>query len=300
MRLIVKIINNRNFLLILSLTLGLTLGVGVEHLKPYVLWFLAVAMIFSSTSFRLKVLKDYKRFMKITLMSFLLNYVVFGVVLLTVGHLLIQERDLWWGLVVIAATPPGVAIIPFTVMYKGDTDYAMVGVLGVYILAIVVSPLMLQLFVPHASISPWKVVMIMVQVILIPLLLSRLLLWKPIFPTVEKIRGKVVNWAFALIIYTIVGLNRTAIFAELGLLFKLAMVLFAAMFVIGLLYEYLFRRRIDYERRVAQNLMLTIKSSGFAAGTAVALFGERAALPSALLAVFVILYLVTTGFIYNR
>ena len=300
MKIILKIINNRNFLLISSLVLGLSLGKGVEHLKSYVLLLLAIAMVFSSTSFDFKQLKNFKQSIKTTITAFLLNYVLFGVILLGTTFLLIKDTNLRYGLIVIAATPPGVAIIPFTLMYKGDTNYAMIGVLGVYILAIVVSPLIIGLAIPGASFNAWKIIKIMIEIILIPLLISRLLLWKKIFSTIQKIRGKVVNWTFAIIIYTIIGLNRTEIFSEFITLFKLSVIFAISMFALGLAYEILLKKRIDYQLRVPQNLMLTIKSSGFAAGTAIALFGEKAALPSAILAVFVILYLVVFSTIYNR
>ncbi len=300
MSIILRIINNRNFLLIVSLVLGLSFGRGANELKPLVLPLLAIVMLFSSTSFKLSSLLNYRKFIRITLVSFVLNYVVFGIITLATSHLLFSDPALLAGFVVIAATPPGVAIIPFTVMYKGDVNYSTIGVLGAYLLAIVVSPVIIRAFVPGANIDPWKIVLIMVEVILLPLLFSRILLWNKVFPVVERIRGKMVNWGFALIIYTIVGLNRGVIFSDVELLLKVSLVFVLAMFVPGLVYELLLRRSVRYERRVSQSLMLTIKSSGFAAGTALALFGSEAALPSAFMAVFVLLYLIVAGMVYNH
>ncbi len=300
MSIILRIINNRNFLLIASLVLGLAIGKGAQVLKPFVLPILAVVMLFSSTSFKLASLLNYRKSIRIIVVSFILNFVVFGIILLSSSHLLFTDHDLLAGFVVIAATPPGVAIIPFTVMYKGDVNYSTIGVLGSYLLAIIVSPLLIQVFVPEASIDPWKIVIIMLEVVLIPLILSRILLWKKIFPVVEKIRGKVVNWGFAMIVYTIIGLNRTVIFSDLELLIKVSLVFLLTMFVPGLVYELMFRKSVRYERRVSHSLMLTIKSSGFAAGTALALFGPEAALPAAFLAVFVLLYLIIAGLVYNH
>ncbi len=300
MALILRIINNRNFLLVFSLIMGLVTSTGVSYLKPLVLWILAVVMLFSSTSFKFSSLLNFRRFVRITLIAFLLNFVVFGIILLSFAHLFFSDTVLLAGFVVIAATPPGVAIIPFTVMYKGDVNYSTIGVLGAYLLAIVVSPLIIQLFLPEVTIDPRKIVMIMLQVILLPLLLSRLLLWKGVLPMVQKIRGKVVNWGFALIVYTIVGLNRHVIFSDWELLAKVSAVFVLTMFIPGLVYELLLRKSVRYQRRVSQNLLLTIKSSGFAAGTALALFGQEAALPSAFMAVFVLIYLVIAGLVYNR
>ncbi len=300
MKQIIKIVNNRNFLLIASLVLGLVLSQGAFYLKKLVLPVLAVVMVFSSTSFQFRVLKDWKFFAKTTATAFLLNYIIFGALVLLMSKLLLRDPDLWLGIIAIIATPPGVAIIPFTVIYKGDTNYAMVGVLGTYLLAIVVSPLIIEVFAPQAGISPWQVIKIMVEIILIPVILSRLLLHKKVFPVVSKIRGKVVNWGFALIIYTIVGLNKQAIFSDLSIVVKISAVFIVAMFIAGIAYEFLTKNKIPYEKRIAQNLFLTVKSSGFAAGTALALFGKQAALPSAIMAVFVVSYLIFINLLYRK
>ncbi len=47
---------------------------------------------------------------------------------------------------------------------------------------------------------------------------------------------------------------------------------------------------------VSRTLLLTIKSSGFAAVTAFSLFGDRAAIPSAVMAIIVLLYLIYLSF----
>ncbi len=294
---LVKIVNNRNFLLISALVLGLTFTHAKDLLKPFILPTLSVTMIFSSTGFRFKVLKDWRLSLKVTLIGFLLNFVIFGTILLLSSYLLISDKAFLYGLIVIAATPPGVAIVPFTTIYKGDINRATVAVLGLYILSIFLTPFIIKIFAAGSSLSPWGIVKIMFEIVLIPILLSRLLLVKPIKPTVEKIRGKVVNWGFAIIIYTIIALNRDTIFHNFGIVLKLAVIFAITMFGAGIVYEFIFRKKSRYEVRLTNNLLLTIKSSGFAAGTALSLFGGHAALPSAVLAIFVISYLIFVGFL---
>ncbi len=296
----IKILNNRNTLLILSMVMGLSFSKGVEYLKPFTLYFLAVIMIFSATSFNFKLLKEFKIFAKTTLYSFFLNFILFGAVLLTTAYFLIDEKEIFWGFVIIAATPPGVAVIPFTFIYKGNLNYSLIGVLGVYLLSILATPLIISLFVKGADIEIFELIRVTIEVILIPILLSRLLLFKKIKPFVEKIRGKVVNWGFALIVYTVVGLNKQAIFNDTEMLLKISAVLIVAMFVLGVLYEFILRKKIRLKLRISQNLILTIKSSGFAASTALTVFGERSALPSAFLAVFVLLYLIFAEVIFPK
>jgi len=296
----IKLLNNRNTLLLLSLFFGLVSGWGADFFKPYTLLVLAIVMVFSTTSFEFKLLRKVKLLLKTSLLSLFLNYILFGVILLFFAYLLIPEKEIFWGFVIIAATPPGVAIIPFTIIHKGNLNYSLLSVLGVYLMSIVISPLIIKFFISGAEIKVIDLMLVMVQVIIVPLILSRLLLFKKIKPVVDKIRGKVVNWGFAIILYTAVGLNRNAIFSDIKTSILISLVLIITMFLGGILYEFITRKFIKRDIRISQNLIFTIKSSGFAAGTSLALFGGKSAMPAAFLSVFVIIYLIVIGFIFEK
>ncbi len=299
MKALIKILNNRNTLLVLALVAGLTIG-KVDFIKPYTLWILAAVMVFSTTSFNFKVLKDYKFFAKATLVAFWLNYVIFGLIVLFLAKLLIKDERLFWGFAVIIATPPGVAVVPFTFIFKGDTNYSLVAIIGSYLLSIILTPLIIKLLTVDAQVSVWGLVKITLLVVFLPIFLSRLLLLnQKVKGIVEKIRGKVVNWGFAIIVYTVIGANKGVIFNDLWLLLKISVIFFVAMFVSGFVFEILYRKKKERSLRISQNLLLTIKSSGFAAGTALAVFGDRSALPSAIMAIFVLLYLIILGFVVD-
>lgn len=139
--------------------------------------------------------------------------------------------------------------------------------------------------------------MSMVKLVLLPMIISRFLLWEPLKPTVEKVRGKIVDWGFALLIFTAVGLNRQVFFSNFEILFLVALVLFLSIFGLGWFYEFISARLgINKEVALTQKLLLTIKSSGFAVVTALTLFGKEAAIPSAVMAIFVLLYLLYLSF----
>ena len=67
---------------------------------------------------------------------------------------------------------------------------------------------------------------IIVKLVLVPLILSRLLLYRPILPTVQKIRGKIVDFGFAIILFTAIGLNRQVFFSNFDILALVSLVLF--------------------------------------------------------------------------
>ncbi len=292
-QILAKIILNRNFILILAVILGLLIGNWAVFLKEYTFYILAIVMTFSTTGISTKAMFPLKEMFVPMLLGAFLNYVVFGVVIIGVSYWLMPTPELFLGFVVIASTPPGVAVIPFSHILDGDLKYAIVGTLGAFISSLFFAPLIVGMFSNvEGGINPLDLFVTMVQLVLIPLLISRLLLWKPIKPTIERVRGRIVDWGFALIIFTAVGLNRQVFFSNFDILLLVSLVLFIGIFGLGWFYEW-FGKKIGISAPVAvtQNLLVTIKSSGFAVVTALTLFGTEAAIPSAVMAIFVLMYL---------
>jgi BASS family bile acid:Na+ symporter len=288
-----KILLNRNTILVLAIVMGLAFNKGSEFLKHYNIYILAIVMTFSTTGIAMKGLLPVRRTLRRMGGSILLGYFIFSSVLLVLSWLLIGNKLLFFGMVVIAASPPGVAVIPFTHILKGDMNYTMVGTLGAYIAGVVLSPLIIYIFSGSSDLSPTQLLWVMVKIIVIPFMLSRVLLLKKIFPVVEKARGRVVDLGFALIIYTAVGLNRHVFFENFQVLGTITLIFFISMFVLGWLHRKVSRKMaISNPIMVSQNLLLTVKSSGFTASASLAIFGKDAAVPSAVLAVIVLVYLI--------
>ncbi|MRT93728.1 bile acid:sodium symporter family protein [Ancylomarina sp. 16SWW S1-10-2] len=297
-KLFVRIIRDRNFILILAVILGLSIGDWAEHIKSYTFYILAIVMLFSTTGLSTKALFPLKKMIQPLLLGSVLNYFVFGSVIISLAYFLMPTPELFLGFVVIAATPPGLAVIPFSHILEGDINYGIVGVLGAFISSIFLAPIIVGLLSNlDGGIDSGMLFMNMIKLVLLPMILSRLLLWKPIKPTVEKVRGKVVDWGFALLIFTAVGLNRHVFFSNFDILFLVALVLFLSIFGLGWVYEKITTMLgVDKKIAMTQNLLLTIKSSGFAVVTALTLFGKEAAIPSAVMAIFVLLYLLYLSF----
>lgn len=292
MRFILNIILNRNFILVFAVIMGMTLGDYAIYIKNYTIYVLAITMIFSTTGIDSKALLPIKKLIKPMAIGTILNYFVFGTVVLVLAWFIMPTKELFLGFVVIVAAPPGVAVIPFSGILKGDIEYSILGVFGAFLASIVIAPVLVQLFANGTSISSWSLFMLMIKLVLIPLIVSRVLLYKPVFKYVSIIRGKVVDWGFAIIIFTAVGMNRSVFFSDPKILILVSIVLLASTFVLGSLFEFFSKKSgINYERRITQVLLLTIKSSGFSVVTAITLFGKEAAIPSAVLAVIVLLYL---------
>ncbi|MFP4023244.1 MAG: bile acid:sodium symporter family protein [Thiohalospira sp.] len=292
MKLIYNIFLNRNFILVFAVIMGMIFGDYATHIKEYTIYVLALTMIFSTTGIDSKALLPIKKLFKPMLVGTILNYFVFGAIVLVLAWLLMPTEELFMGFVVIVAAPPGVAVIPFAGILKGDIEYSIIGVFGAFLASIAIAPALIELFSKNAEVSSWALFMLMIKLVLVPLILSRFLLFKPVFKYVAKVRGKVVDWGFAIIIFTAVGMNRDVFFTNPVILILSIVVLLVATFGIGSLYELFSKKmRIKPGRSITQVLLLTIKSSGFSVVTALTLFGKEAAIPSAILAVIVLLYL---------
>ena len=284
---------NRNSILVIAVIAGLLFGQWAPLFKPYTIYFLATAMVFSTTGIELKAFLPIKKTLKPMLLGAILNYFLFGTIVLVLAHFFIDEKEIFYGFVVIAAAPPGIAVIPFSYILKGDVHFAIIGTLGAFLASIPFAPFIVQAFTHSAGVSSWGLFALMIKLVAVPIIFSRVLLIKPIKPITEKVRGKVVDLSFALIIFTAVGLNRQVFLSDYGTLLQVSLVLVLSTFGLGILFERFYNMsRAPKEKQVPANLLATIKSSGFSVVTAFTLWGERAALPSAVLAVVVLSYLI--------
>ena len=291
MKSIINILTNRNFILLGALTFGLSLPEIALYLKNSLIWVLAIVMIFSVSGIDFKSLTNFKQVAAISAVSIFMNFIVFGIILLTLSFLFFDDETIRAGFIVIAATPPGIAIIPFSVTFKGNLKFALTGIIGSYFAAIILSPLIITVLTDAKNLDPSRLIYTIIIVVVLPLLFSRLLRIAKIYPITEKIRGKVIDFGFAIIIYVSVGLNRNLLFSNTDILLYSGIIFFITMFISGFLFSYLFAKKISRSSNISYNLMLTIKSSGFAAATSITLFDTKAALPAAILSIFMLLYL---------
>ncbi len=297
MNIIKKIISNRNFVLILALFSGLTIGDLAHYIKDYTFYILALVLSFSTSGIVLSEIKSKKDVGKSILLGILLNYVIFGLVLFISSYYLSINDAVYKGFVVIIATPPGVAIIPFSYLLKGNIQRATMATLAGFIASVFLAPFIIKTLTNNDQLSAWKLFMDTFKIVIIPIIISRFLLMKPIKEITVKIRGKIVNWGFALIIFTAVGINRNVFLGDISILLNVSLILFISIFILGQLYDIISQKMgINDSERITQNLILTLKSSGFSVVIAMSLFGGDASIPPAVLSVFVLLYLLFLSF----
>src|SRR3972149_10722142 len=131
---VLKILKNRNFILIFAFALGFLIGNSAgTWIKHLAIPALAIVMVASLVQFPLKFFLDFKSLLKPVLYSILVCYFIFGAVVLLIAKFLIHDNELWIGFVILACAPPGVAVLPFTKILKGDDKFSIVGMVSTYI-----------------------------------------------------------------------------------------------------------------------------------------------------------------------
>ncbi len=299
--LLYRYLKNRNLLLLTAFLLGLFWGDFASSLKGLILPALILVMSLSTTHITLKELVQIKKYLKDILIVTLIHYPFLSGLILLANHLWVKDPDLRVGYVVMAAIPSAVAVIPFTYLLQGEMTVSLIGSAWIYLFALVAAPFISLHFLDVAKIEPSGLLLTLFQLILIPFLISRLLLkWRG-FSHYQANAGLLINLCFALILYTVIGINRRVFFGHPDLLILISAIAILRTFVSGHVID-LFSRwlKVDPRRRVSYVLFGSYKNLGLAAAISLLLFNERAAIPAAITTIFEFLFLIWFTYFRKR
>ena len=288
-----RLIRNRDFLMAMALGLGLSWGGAARWTETAVLPSLALVMTLATMGVAGSIFFSPRKLIVPALLGIALNYVLLGGLLLGMSRFLITEQALADGFVIMTAVPPAVAVIPFSASLNGNQALALIGTLGCYLAALLLTPLIAYWFLGSSLGDPGKILTIMVELILLPLFLSRILIWRGWAKRLEPWRGTITNWSFFLIVYTIIGLNRQLFFERPGALVLPALIALASTFLLGLGIEKTARRcGADPQTVTTMVLLGTHKNTGLAAGLALSLFSDQTAVPATITTIFMLVYMI--------
>ena len=287
------LLRDRNFILSLALTLGILLGQGAHWTEKLVLPALAFVMMLSTTSVTGSLFRSPRRLLTPILAGVTMNYVLLGGLILLLSGLLIPEGPLRIGFVILAAVPPAVGVIPFTGFLDGDVEFSLIGCLSSYLGAFIATPLILFTFLGLSAGFQVKLFTTMFQLIIIPLFLSRILVYTGVASRIAPVKGTLLNWSFFLVVYTVVGLNREVLLSQPSSLIPAAAITLATTFLLGYLIEQAGRTlHLDPKKVISVVLLGTSKNAGFAAGLALTLFGRQTAIPSTIQTISMLSYVI--------
>jgi bile acid:Na+ symporter, BASS family len=265
--------------------------------KHLILPALALAMALSTMEIGSEVFIKPRSLLFPALLGIIMNYVILGNIIIGLSALLIRDEALWMGFVLLAAAPPAVAVIPFSGFLRGNGPLSLIGTVGAYLGALVIMPLITLTLLSTAAFDPLKLIMITLELIVLPLALSRLLIRKGWKERIEPYRGTIVNWSFFTVLYTMVGLNRNVLLSQTWSLLPVAIISLLSMFLLGFLIDWVCGLcHISKETRTSLVLLGTLKNQGLSSGLALTLFSQEAAIPSTVSTMIMIGYIIWLDF----
>ncbi|MCG2765923.1 MAG: hypothetical protein L6288_16280 [Desulfarculaceae bacterium] len=286
------LLRDRNFVFLAALVGGLAAGHGAVYTQPLVVPALAVVMTLATLSISGQVFRYPRVLIRPALTGLAMSYLLQGGLILLLAWWLVDEPAYFQGLVVLAAVPPAVVVMPLAVVLDGDPDYSLVALSGAYLGGLVLIPLIFLAFFGGEHLFRHELFLIVLLLIVAPMAISRLILWRGWQEPILRWRGGLTNWGFFLALYTIVGLNRQVFLDQPLALLHLIFLAVASSLLLGEVVLWLARRRgIRLRRAKALMMIASMKNYGLASGLCLALFGSAAAAPTTVATIVFVPYL---------
>lgn len=291
-----KILKNRNFILPFAFILGLSFPGLAQYTKSLTIPALALVMTISLSEIPTTEMLQWKKLSRPLFFGILLNYILLGSLIILLTYFLIKDTTIANGMMLVAASPPGVAIIPFTSILSGNIIFALFATFGSYLAALIITP-SLSLLLSGADAFPFfELAVNLVYLIIVPIILSRFINLKKIFAIAKPWRGTIINWGLFVVIFTVIGTNQASFFKEPKIILTIAFIAFLTTFPLFILLKLLFKKfLIKEEEAIAMVLLATIKNSGFAAALALNLFGDKTSIPGAIISAVYAIYMIWLG-----
>ena len=288
---------NRNVIFLLAVAASFLIPEAAPLTRHLVLPALALAMSLSTMEIASSVFRRPRSLLFPALLGIIMSYVILGNIIIGLSALMISDEMTWIGFVLLASVPPAIAVIPFSGFLRGNGLLSLIGTAGAYLGALIIMPLIALGLLSPTEMDPFKLVMIILELIVLPMVVSRWLIRKGLKERIEPYRGTVTNWSFFIVIYTLIALNRHIIFSQTMLLLPIASISIITMFILGFLIDWVLSLfHITKENRTSLVLLGTLKNQGLAGGLALTLYGQEAALPSAISTIVMIVYVIWLDF----
>jgi bile acid:Na+ symporter, BASS family len=288
-----RLSKNRDVILVLGLLTGLAAGHWAEYTRHATIPVLALVMALSTLSVTSRHLNDPRRIAESALWGLFMNYFALSGFILLVTTLVPLEPAIRDGFVIIAIVPPAVAIIPFSDFLDADRPFSLLALFGAYLGALVLMPLVAVAHWGTDFVNPWQLMVLMAELIVAPVVVSRIFLSLGWEKHIEPVKGALTNWCFFIVVYSMVGLNRHFLLNNPLELLPVVAMAAASTFGLGLTIIGLGRlRKVRPDRLLSLVLLGTLKNYGLAGGLALAIFDTSTALPAVVSTTFMVIYII--------
>lgn len=286
-----------HLLFIAAIFLGLYLPQGAT--VAYVLIMPALMITITVTLLRYPggFFKKPRELLSGALWGHLMSYLILGNLIILGSFFLIRDEKFWTGLVLIAAVPPAVAILPLNEKIQGDKMLTLAGFAGTYVGALILTPLIGVAFLKYIPIHYTKLIILAVALILLPLILSRLAVDRDWDARIRPYEGMISDGCFFVVFYALVA-NNAQLIRQWPVDALLIAILAVAVTILVTLTLLLIRRFYKISPSIISSLLLlgTMKNYGLAGGIALYLFNPEAAVPALIFAVVMFINMIGLKF----
>ncbi len=291
---------DRNVIFTAALVLALALPGAEPYLRPLLLPVLALVIMISLLSIGPEAFRSPKAVLGDTVIGIGVSYLLLTGVILAAARLFITDPELRTGFILAAATPPAVAVVPFAEMLGGSRTLSLFGMVGGLLAAFLLLPLITFVFIGSDIVDPGRLVVILLVLIVVPFLVSRLLRAVGLGTAAEPYKGPVTNVCFGIAFFIMVAANHTTIIHETSVLVPPTVVWILIMAVSGgVALAVSMLLSVNRRTRVSLVLLATLKNYAISAGLGLLLFSERTALPSVVMTIMMIPYIILFDLIYG-
>ena len=245
------------------------------------IWILVVMLTLSLSRIPYKNLSPV-RYWRSFLRSVVLGLLISSIIPL-IGYFLLRDTEFGvqsMGLVFIAATPFAGSVVPLSFILNGDTEHASRGTIIVYILSLLWIPFIIWLTLGE-TVDMTEVIIIVAELLLIPLIASRLITW-------VKIDRDIMSIFLNLCIFVLVWLSVGSTQFRGDFWIFVAFIVIAALrsFGLGTTVEVVEKRAgIPWSQRVTDILMVSYKNKGIAIALCMSVLMPSGQAPIAMVAI---------------
>ncbi len=291
-----KFLGHRNFILPLAFVLGFTCPQLAQWTKSLTIPALALVMTISIAQIPTRQILKWQSLVQPLAIGILFNYLFLGSLLLILNKWFIFQDPIRIGMILVALAPPGVAVIPFTSLLAGNSILSLFATFGAYLSSIFIIPSLILLLTGAEVFPMSKLILALSELIILPIIFSRFLLFKDFYKSIIPWKGTIINWGFFVVIFTVIGLNQKTFLEQPNILIKVSLIAFTTTFLGFILLNIILKKMgINQKDRTSMILLGTFKNSGFAAAIALTLFDETTSIPGAIISAIYALYMIWLG-----
>jgi BASS family bile acid:Na+ symporter len=296
-----RIIFDRNLIFTAAFVLGLLAPGGFRYTLPLLLPILGLVITVSTLSIGTEIFRSPRVLIGGSLAGIGVNYVLMSGIILIAGALLVSDPQLRIGFILVAAVPSAIAVVPFSEILGGDTALSLFGMIGSYVSAFVLLPLVTILFIGSDLLDPKKLAFVVAGLIVVPLIVSRIARLARLDAPVGPHRGAITNVSLGIAFYTMVSANHDLILHQTSVLLT-AIGVGAAASVLsgGIACAVVSLLSCGNRARISLLLLATLKNYALSAGIGIFLFSERAALPSVVMTMIMIPYILILDIVVSK